>query len=94
MRAADGGFVHNFTMTCSWTTAYLCGYGHYIIIVHANGFATLYGHLSNYAQANGSEVVKGEVIGYEGSTGNSTGAHLHFEIDINGTPVNPLIYLP
>jgi murein DD-endopeptidase MepM/ murein hydrolase activator NlpD len=94
VRAADGGFVHNFTMACSWTTAYLCGYGHYVIIVHANGFATLYGHLSNYAQANGSEVVKGEVIGYEGSTGNSTGAHLHFEIDINGTPVNPLIYLP
>lgn len=94
VRAADGGFVHNFTMACSWTSAYLCGYGHYVIIVHANGFATLYGHLSNYAQANGSEVVKGEVLGYEGSTGNSTGAHLHFEIDINGTPVNPLIYLP
>jgi murein DD-endopeptidase MepM/ murein hydrolase activator NlpD len=94
VRAADGGFVHNFTMTCSWNPAWLCGYGHYIIVVHAGGFASLYGHLSNYAQANGAEVVKGETIGYVGSTGNSTGAHLHFEIDINGTAVNPFVYLP
>jgi len=94
VRAADGGFVHNYSMTCFWDSALLCGYGHYIIVVHAGGFASLYGHLSNYAQVNGAEVVKGEIIGYEGSTGNSTGPHLHFEIDINGTPVNPLIYLP
>jgi murein DD-endopeptidase MepM/ murein hydrolase activator NlpD len=65
-----------------------------VIVVHRGGFTTLYGHLSGYAVADGSQVGQGQVIGYEGSSGNSTGAHLHFEIDINGSPVNPLAYLP
>ena len=91
VRASDTGIVHNYTMGCG---GYLCGYGHYVLVVHSAGFVTLYGHLSNYAQADGTAVGQGSVIGYEGSSGNSTGPHLHFEIDLNGTPVNPFAYLP
>ena len=93
VHAADGGIVHNFTMGCGWGGG-LCGYGRYVVIVHAGGFITLYGHLSSWAVAEGAQVDKDTVIGYEGSTGNSTGAHLHFEIDLAGTPVEPLAYLP
>jgi murein DD-endopeptidase MepM/ murein hydrolase activator NlpD len=93
VHAADGGIVHNFSMGCGWGGG-LCGYGHYVVIVHAGGFTTLYGHLSGFAIADGVQVDKDTVIGYEGSTGNSTGAHVHFEIDLAGTPVDPLAYLP
>jgi murein DD-endopeptidase MepM/ murein hydrolase activator NlpD len=93
VHAADGGIVHNFTMGCGWGSG-LCGYGHYVVIVHAGGFTTLYGHLSSWAVGDGVQVDKDTVIGYEGSTGNSTGPHLHFEIDLGGTPVDPLAYLP
>ena len=93
VHAADGGIVHNFTMGCTWGGG-LCGYGHYVVIVHAGGFTTLYGHLSGYAVADGTQVDKDTVIGYEGSTGNSSGPHVHFEIDLAGTPVDPLAYLP
>jgi murein DD-endopeptidase MepM/ murein hydrolase activator NlpD len=93
VHAADGGIVHNFTMGCIWGGG-LCGYGHYVVMIHAGGFSTLYGHLSGYAVAEGAQVDKDTVIGYEGSTGNSTGAHLHFEIDLAGMPVDPLAYLP
>ena len=93
VHASDGGIVHNFTMACAWGGG-LCGYGRYVVIVHAGGFITLYGHLSGWAVADGVQVDKDTVIGYEGSTGNSTGPHLHFEIDLAGTPVDPLAYLP
>jgi murein DD-endopeptidase MepM/ murein hydrolase activator NlpD len=93
VHAADGGIVHNFTMACSWGGG-LCGYGRYVVIVHAGGFTTLYGHLSSWAVGDGVQVDKDTVIGYEGSTGNSTGPHVHFEIDLAGMPVDPLAYLP
>jgi murein DD-endopeptidase MepM/ murein hydrolase activator NlpD len=93
VHAADGGIVHNFTMGCTWGGG-LCGYGRYVVMVHAGGFTTLYGHLSSWAVGDGVQVDKDTVIGYEGSTGNSTGPHLHFEIDLAGTPVDPLAYLP
>ena len=93
VHAADGGIVHNFTMGCSWGGG-LCGYGHYVVMVHAGGFTTLYGHLSGYAIGDGAQVDKDTIIGYEGSTGNSTGPHLHFEMDLGGMPVDPLAYLP
>jgi murein DD-endopeptidase MepM/ murein hydrolase activator NlpD len=93
VRAADGGIAHNRSMNCFWGGG-LCGFGRYVIVVHAGGFTTLYGHLSRWAVAEGSVVSPGQVIGYEGSSGNSTGPHLHFEIDLNGSPVNPLAYLP
>jgi len=94
VHAADGGIVHNFAMACIWNASALCGYGRYVVIVHAGGFTTLYGHLSSWAVGDGVQVDKDTVIGYEGSTGNSTGPHVHFEIDLAGTPVDPLAYLP
>ncbi|MDQ1911154.1 M23 family metallopeptidase [Paenibacillus sp. GD4] len=69
------------------------GYGNAIILDHMNGYKTLYGHLSQISVTNGKIVEKGEKIGIMGSTGNSTGVHLHFEIQRNNTPENPLKYL-
>jgi murein DD-endopeptidase MepM/ murein hydrolase activator NlpD len=71
------------------------GYGNYIIIVHGNGYSTLYGHLSrfNSSMSSGEIIARGDVIGYEGSTGNSTGPHLHFEIRVNDVWKDPCIWL-
>jgi len=69
------------------------GYGNYIVINHGNGFSTLYGHLSSFLIGSGQYVDAGQPIGIMGSTGWSTGVHLHFKIMKNGTPVNPMDYL-
>lgn len=69
------------------------GYGKTVIIDHNNGYRTLYGHLSKINVSVGATVEKGEVIGVMGSTGNSTGVHLHFEILKNGAAQNPMKYL-
>lgn len=89
VRAADGGQV----ISAGWKG----GYGKAIMINHGNrngkNLVTLYGHLSRISVSVGQNVSKGEVIGYEGSTGYSTGPHLHFEVRVDGAPVNPLGYL-
>lgn len=69
------------------------GYGNMITITHSNGIVTRYAHLNSFNVSNGQVVNQGEVIGFMGSTGNSTGPHLHFEIMINGDFVNPLNYI-
>lgn len=69
------------------------GYGNYVIIIHGHGWSTLYGHLDGFAVGSGQAVAKGQQIGYEGSTGWSTGPHLHFEIRKNGDYQNPCAYL-
>lgn len=70
------------------------GYGIHIIINHGNGFKTLYGHLSKVLVSEGQNVGRGDQIGNEGSTGRSTGPHLHFEImNAAGSRTNPLGYL-
>lgn len=71
-----------------------CGFGYYVILQHAGGFTTLYGHLSRRAVSVGDTVAQGQTVGYAGSTGFSTGTHLHFEMHLNGDLVNPLRYLP
>jgi murein DD-endopeptidase MepM/ murein hydrolase activator NlpD len=69
------------------------GYGRMIEIDHGNGIVTRYGHLSGFAVADGDTVRRGQVIGYVGLSGRSTGPHLHYEVRINDTPVNPHKYL-
>jgi murein DD-endopeptidase MepM/ murein hydrolase activator NlpD len=85
--AADTGVVYLYT-------GYY-GYGNYIIIIHGNGYSTLYGHLSSFASGlrSGQIVARGSVIAYEGSTGNSTGPHVHFEIRVNDVWKDPCIWL-
>jgi murein DD-endopeptidase MepM/ murein hydrolase activator NlpD len=75
-------------------SGWMGGYGNAVIINHGGGMATLYGHQSRRAASVGQVVKQGDVIGYVGSTGHSTGNHLHFETRINGTPQNPRKYLP
>ena len=85
--AADDGVVALVGSSSS-------GYGYYVVIAHSGGLDTLYGHLSTGLVKIGQSVVQGQPIGLEGSTGNSTGAHLHFELRINQRPVDPAPYLP
>lgn len=68
-------------------------YGNHIIIEHSNGYKTLYAHLNSISIELNQEVNANDIIGYMGSTGNSTGSHLHFEIHKNGVQVNPLKYI-
>ncbi len=70
------------------------GYGNYVVIAHSGGLDTLYGHLSTALVKVGQTVSQGQTIGLEGSTGNSTGAHLHFELRIKQQPIDPAPYLP
>lgn len=68
-------------------------YGNYIIIEHKDGTGSVYAHLEKMTTSKGSIVRKGELIGYTGSTGRSSGAHLHYEVRVSGTPVDPAGYL-
>jgi murein DD-endopeptidase MepM/ murein hydrolase activator NlpD len=68
-------------------------YGISVTLYHRNGIETLYGHMSRMAVSAGQNVKKGQVIGYEGLTGRTTGPHCHYQVMINGTPVNPMTYL-
>lgn len=85
--AADDGVV---LLVGSGTT----GYGNYVVLEHNGGLQTLYGHLDKALVKVGDQVAQGQPIGLEGSTGNSTGPHLHFELRIDGKPVDPSPYLP
>ena len=73
--------------------SYYGGYGNCVMINHGNGVSTLYGHGQKILTTVGTTVKKGDLIMEVGSTGNSTGPHLHFEVRINGTPVDPKPYL-
>lgn len=81
---ADGAVVH---------ADFLGGYGRAVILDHGHGITTRYGHLSGFAVTLGEQVHRGDVLGYVGLSGRSTGPHLHYEVRINDTPVNPYKYL-
>ncbi|MFA6940822.1 MAG: peptidoglycan DD-metalloendopeptidase family protein [Clostridiaceae bacterium] len=83
--AADGTVE-----SASWDSG---GYGNLIKLSHGSGIETLYGHTSKMVVKAGQKVKRGQLIGYVGSTGHSTGPHVHFEVRLNGTAVNPLKYL-
>jgi murein DD-endopeptidase MepM/ murein hydrolase activator NlpD len=85
IRAAASGTI----IYCGWES----GYGNLVVIDHGGNLATAYGHQSSIAVACGQQVNQGDVIGYVGCTGHCTGPHLHFEVRINGAPVDPLGYL-
>ncbi|MGI6711352.1 MAG: peptidoglycan DD-metalloendopeptidase family protein [Bacillota bacterium] len=85
IKAAEGGTV----VDAGWAG----NYGRLIKIKHGQGVETWYAHLSGFYVSSGDQVERGQVIGAAGSTGRSTGSHLHLEVRINGTPVNPLKYL-
>jgi murein DD-endopeptidase MepM/ murein hydrolase activator NlpD len=85
--AADDGVVALVGSSSS-------GYGNYVVIAHSGGLDTLYGHLATTLVKVGQAVSQGQPVGLEGSTGNSTGAHVHFELRINQKPVDPTPYLP
>ncbi len=83
--ASDGGVV----VTATWSYSY----GYYVVIDHGGNIDTLYAHCSSLAVSPGDQVFKGQTIAYSGSTGVSTGGHLHFEVRLNGTLQNPRWYL-
>ncbi len=78
--------------TVEEVTTEIWGYGQHIIINHGNGFKTLYGHLSKYKVKRGQKVIRGQLIGLVGSTGKSTGPHLHYEVHKNGEKLNPAFF--
>ena len=97
--AADGTVVAtNSSCTHNWGKSYSCGcgggYGNYVMISHAGGKMTVYGHLTSLTVSSGQSVSRGQIIGYVGSTGNSTGPHLHYECRLNGVRYNPMSEYP
>lgn len=86
IKAARGGVVS--------TSTYGSSYGNYVTITHGNGDSTRYAHMSKRAVSEGDIVQQGQVIGYVGSTGNSTGNHLHFEVFVNGSRKDPINFYP
>lgn len=86
IRAAMGGTI----ILAGWNG----GYGNCIVIDHGGGFSTLYAHMTRLRASDGQRVSQGDLIGDMGSTGNSTGSHLHFETRVNGSPRDPARYLP
>jgi murein DD-endopeptidase MepM/ murein hydrolase activator NlpD len=83
--AADGIVIH-----AEWSTG---GYGRLVVVDHGNGLQTYYGHLSRFEVVSGQEVRRGDIIGQSGSSGRATSPHLHYEVRMGGTPVNPYPYL-
>jgi murein DD-endopeptidase MepM/ murein hydrolase activator NlpD len=93
IQAAVGTAVHVAADGVVLQAEFSGGYGKLVVIDHGNGIRTMYGHLSRFNVVPGQEVRKGSVIGFTGITGASTGPHLHFEVRMGGSSVNPYPYL-
>lgn len=85
--AAESGYVARAISGTKW-------YGNYVMIIHSNNLSTLYAHMNSLNVVTDQYVNKGQLIGYSGTSGFSSGPHLHFEVRLNGIPVNPQSYLP
>lgn len=83
--SAESGVV----LSAGWQS----GYGNAVVIMHDNGLTTLYGHLSAFNCSSGQRVNRGDLVAYSGNTGGSTGPHLHFEVRLNGSAVDPMGYV-
>ena len=94
MACAQGTPIYATRAGTVTTAAYQAGgAGNYVSINHLDGFASIYMHMTHYVVSAGQSVTAGQLIGYVGSTGISTGPHLHFGISYAGTYVNPLAYI-
>jgi len=91
--AASGTRVRSAGAGLVVFSGYRSGYGNTVVVDHGDGMKTLYGHMSRLGTKEGRRVSEGDVLGFVGSTGRSTGPHLHFEIRFRGEPVNPMCYL-
>lgn len=93
LAAASGTPIYAILDGTVETAQFNSARGYYVKLDHGGGIATISQHMTSYAVSSGQSVRKGQLIGYVGSTGNSTGAHLHFEFHVNGVPKNPESYL-
>ncbi len=94
LRASKGTKIYAANSGTVTTAGYNTAYGYYVVINHGGGVATLYAHMSKMAVSKGQKVTQGTIIGYVGSTGYSTGPHLHFEVIKNGDYTNPISMYP
>ena len=93
LAAGQGSPIYAIASGVVTTAAYSDAYGYYVSLSHGGGYGSMYAHMTNYTVAPGQSVSQGEIIGYVGSTGWSTGPHLHFEVYVNGNTVNPMEYV-
>jgi murein DD-endopeptidase MepM/ murein hydrolase activator NlpD len=91
--ASEGTPIHAAASGRVITAGWLGGYGNMVFIDHGGGLSTGYAHQSSIAVSSGQTVTQGQVVGYVGCTGHCFGPHLHFEVRVNGNPVDPLGYL-
>jgi murein DD-endopeptidase MepM/ murein hydrolase activator NlpD len=94
LEAAKGTPVHVTADGVVTGAAWSGSYGKLVVVDHGNGFETYYAHLSEFLVIPGEEVQRGQVIALSGGTGRATGPHMHYEVRLRGTPVNPYKYLP
>ena len=93
LAAGQGTPIYAIASGTVTAAGYSDAYGYNVTLAHGNGYGSMYAHMTNYTVSVGQSVSQGQVIGYVGSTGWSTGPHLHFEIYVNGAPVNPMLYI-
>jgi murein DD-endopeptidase MepM/ murein hydrolase activator NlpD len=89
-------YGHSVVVPAAGTVVYadfMSGYGRMVVIQHGHNIATRYGHLSGFAVVEGQNVRRGDILGYVGMSGRATGPHLHYEVWLRDTPVNPYNYL-
>ena len=93
LAANQGAPIYAIASGTVTAAGYSDAYGYNVTLSHGKGYGSMYAHMTNYTVSVGQSVSQGQIIGYVGSTGWSTGPHLHFEVYVNGAPVNPMQYV-